>query len=210
MKNRHLLLAATFLVSGCLKERFTPDKTDPRLPAYTEKGNQVGGALLNNLAWRTTYKNLGTNGTRQAFFLENYEAGDSLVIRLRGETLEGTPQGPVEFAFVLRGVPVRRWSDVGKLDGRTFALDGARNYALLRDDGRLFDPKTHTYFGRTGELRLQRVREVTNLTINDGPVSYHPFILSGTFRFKLETSGKTSVVENGRFDFNLRELGLYP
>ncbi|RAJ90838.1 hypothetical protein LX87_05467 [Larkinella arboricola] len=55
MKALLLLLLFTSVTVSYRKTVFEPDLTDPRLPAYTQKGNQVGGAFINGVAWQTYY-----------------------------------------------------------------------------------------------------------------------------------------------------------
>jgi hypothetical protein len=78
MKYRILIaVLLLLLMQACKQENFKPDRRDSRLPKYTERGNQVGGALINNVAWKTNYKAFAF-GIHHAFYMINHRDGDSL------------------------------------------------------------------------------------------------------------------------------------
>ena len=203
-----LLLVATGLF-GCLKEKFEPYRGDRRLPKYTEKGNQVSGALINNVAWKTHFKPF-RSGRTEVFSLRNNALGDSLVVELRGEINEGAGLGKsVTFLFVIRGFQLTRLQDVEKLHETRFPLNGTRIYAILHDPYRVYSDSTKSRSNAVGALYFKRVREKTDLSFTRGNgSSYHPFIASGTFDFTIAHQGRTIEVKNGRFDFYLTDDNL--
>src|SRR5687768_552011 len=140
MKALKLILAVTFVgsivlfASGCLEENFIPDPSDPRLPKYSEDGNQIGGALVNDVAWKTNFE-AGCNYTNRSFYFTNYSSGDSITIHLDGIFSEGSSKDrPLRFVVVLKKIPLLKLEDIKMLERRSFNLDGITNYAVL-DDG---------------------------------------------------------------------------
>lgn len=193
-------VCALTMFSGCGEEIFEPDPRDPRLPKYTEKGNQIGGALINNQPWRTNYKCF-FGGCSDAFFLTNYSSGDSISVEMTGQILEGIDSGAfVILHFVLRNRHVRKVGEITKLRAARFILDGTDNYGMIEDWDERWIPGVKFYRGGTGEFYVKHVEELTNITIT-GSEPYHPCIVSGTFHFTTLRQTRLDVTR-GRFDFS--------
>jgi hypothetical protein len=197
------LICLIVIVAACRKEGFVPDPDDARLPKYTESGNMVGGALVNDVAWKTRWESK-TQGEYKAFYFTNYPAGDSVTLDLQGIFIEG-PNRDREFDFLLvfKGIQIRNVDDLKAFEGRTFALNGQNNYVVINDytDGE-FDV-TPTYTGGIGTFSINAVKENSRITyyrgIGDNREPYHPVVIAGTFNFEFPSA--SLKVESGRYDF---------
>lgn len=49
---KSLLIFVVLVMNSCSGE-FIPDPIDPRLPKYTEEGNNVAGAFINDNTWES-------------------------------------------------------------------------------------------------------------------------------------------------------------
>ncbi len=205
------LLAITYILTACDREKFKPDRNDKRLPKYTEKGNQVAGALINDVAWKTYYSTFGR--FKDELGITNYPKGDSIHINLAGDISEGPNKSrSINFSVVIRNFQVKDIYAVKDLHGVIFFLDGKNNYAIMDDFYHIFLPnnlfnKSEIRFGK-GEFYIKRVQTRENVTHNNGNQSYHPYIISGTFNFEFDNSGTKISVEKGRFDFKFYDGNL--
>lgn len=188
------------LLSGCAKEAFTPDPHDPRLPMYTEGGNQVGGALINNVSWKTSLNSVEGN---KAFYFTDCPTGDSLTVHLNGIFNEGSHKNaPVNFTVVIKNTSLDTYQDLEELESTELVLDGTQNYVILKDYEWFFETGVYYYYGGTGKLVIKNVKTVEDITLSyaDG-VAHHPCIVSGTFEFSFPQGN--IKVESGRFDFRI-------
>src|SRR5260221_5113884 len=194
---RHLISALMLLillkVSGCREEKFVPDPDDPRLQKYTESGNDVGGALISNVAWKT---NLVISydvspGSPPPFYIHNYPNADSLIVRINGAINEGINKGaPIYFAVGIRGTGVKAYQGLKNLKNKIFVIDGKTNYLTVEDLMMMYDGTTEIFKNGTGRFNIVNVQQRTKDTI-----------LSGTFDFRFETASGIIDVQKGRFDF---------
>ena len=206
---RRILFAivAILLLTNCRREEFVPDPNDKRLPQYTEEGNMIGGALVNEVAWRTRWERKAL-GEYKAFYFTNYATGDSVTLDLQGKFIEG-PMKEREFDFllVLNGIQVKHVSDLIALEGRTFSLDGQKNYVIVNDYTDRENNSIKVIKGGIGTFSIKRTREVTNQIYYRGSgqnkTPYHPLIVAGTFEFEFPAEG--IKVESGRYDFFIND-----
>lgn len=210
MKELKIILAVTFIVSlvlfasGCLEETFIPDPSDPRLPKYSEDGNQVGGALVNDVAWKTDYE-ANFNYTKRSFFFTNYSSGDSITIHFDGIFTEGKSKDrPLRFVVVVKKIQLSGLEDLKTLERRSFNLDGITNYAVLDDGFRAIQDSIDYFYGGTGAITFTQVKPMIDLTFTDpNGEKYHPLIVAGNFRFHFD---QPSIdVTMGRFDFRIAD-----
>ena len=199
-----ILVFAILLLNSCRQEIFVPDNTDPRLPAYTEKGNQVGGALVNNIAWKTNFFTTIDMGWNRSFYFTNYTNSDSITLDLDGSFTEGQYKDIfLDFTFVLRNISLNKFEDIEMLNGQTFTLDGIENYVIIRDFEGILKDNVHFYYGGKGQLEFKTVKKVNYTWPRGNGERYYPLIVAGTFAFKFE---KDSInVESGRFDFEIND-----
>lgn len=189
LKNSLLLLFISILVYSC-DPVYIPDPIDPRLPKYTEKGNDVAGAFINDTLWRSefygSFFGLGSGSDVPRIFYS--PTFDSMVIRFEGET-EATYQYR-SISFSLQGYGIKSKSEMIKLDEKKITLDGIENAAWLEP----LRDNNCTSRG-IGQLYLRSVK-------------YDPsddFVtISGTFGFNYDdpACGKIAVTY-GRFDFSI-------
>lgn len=190
--------------SGC-GENFIPDPADSRLPAYTENGNQVAGAIINGMAWKTHWA-WGDMGLQRSFYFTDYPSGDSVTLSLDGIMTDGPYRNSILTLIVsIKNLHIINLEAVKILNGRTFILDGKNSYA---GTGKVFYPDTSGLYGCTGGtgiLSFKSVREnkrETNTRKNGD--KYHPLIVAGVFHFNFKDSGVN--VDSGRFDFQINDL----
>jgi hypothetical protein len=112
-----LISLMMFILYSCIEEKFIPDTSDQRLPKYTENGNQVGGALINNVAWKTDFWTTIDMGWNRSFYFTKYSTGDSVTLTLDGSFTEGVnKERTISFIVVLKNVSLEKLEDIKSLD----------------------------------------------------------------------------------------------
>ncbi len=203
-----LLLSCLMAVSGCLIEKFTPDDNNPSLPKYTEDGNQVGGALVNKVAWKTDFAVNYDGPTRRSFYFTNSSKGDSLTIRLDGIYNEGAKKGEsLSFEIYLKGMQLESIDDIIQWKGETFLLNANGNQAACIDFFRSLNSQYERYYGGKGQFTVRNVKKLTNITYTrSNGEKYNPLIVSGVFDF--EFNSFDIKIESGRFDFQMTDSDI--
>lgn len=206
MKELKIILSAALLgvmvliLYGCLEENFIPDPT--------EKSDQMGGALINNVAWKTSYSYDIDWPTHRVFYFTNYAAGDSVTLTIDGVFAEGVHrESYLGFIVVLKNMSFEKLEDIKSLDGLTVELDGTVNSAVIDDMfGNIQDDVTY-HRGGTGRITFKNVKTVKGITYTRvNGEQYHPLIVAGTFEFTFPEI--STVVSLGRFDFYLTDSSL--
>jgi hypothetical protein len=187
---KYTCMSKTFLtlfmltLSSC-RGIFILDPIDPRLPKYTEKGNNVAGAFVNDKVWESivSYSFLLPEFDKPRII--GYEANDSMVIRFEGDVLSL----PTTIEFHLTGLNIHKFDDLILLKDKKIQLDGLKNAAFISDKYDSDYPATRG----TGQIYFRHV------TVDDVTGKA---ILSGTFGFSIKNtlSGITEVTY-GRFDY---------
>lgn len=192
----YLILVISLVVSSCKKDKQKPDPEDPRLPAYTEKGLNTSGILINDTVWSGTTSGL-LNRTAP-FEIHSYPDADSVLFLFNGSYPDALEQySPTRQLFVVvRNVQIRTDEDLKKLNGQQFILDGQNQYGGFSVAG-------YIQTGRaTGFLQFGKVDRLPNFQYGDGspgyPISY-AYIVSGRFEFSLTTTRQFKL-SKGRFD----------
>lgn len=185
---------------SCRKQTAPADPDIPDLPAYTEKGLNTGGAMINNKAWLTS--SLAFLSTVRPVQLYSYPGGDSVVLLINGSYKDATISllQPSTIFIVLKNIHISSDGELAVLQGITFQLDGITNYGGISEAYGL--NKT----GRAkGSIRFGKVSEISNVTIGDGspgnPI-LHPYIAAGHFDLQIDNP-VTYTISNGRFDVNI-------
>lgn len=182
---------------ACRKVKFfVPDQLDPRLPEYSESGRNIGGAIINDTAWRTKpinyIKPLG---------IYSSISGDSTVFSFNGSYIEGTRQRiSLSLFVVIKGLKIEKEDSLMKLKNKTFLLDGINSYSAMG----FFD--IDSLIGN-GKLVINTVKKISNVVYGDGSPSNprrYPYNISGTFEFTIKGS-KEYKIQNGRFDMVVRD-----
>lgn len=188
--SRLLLL---FLLPGC-EGIFAPDPVDPRLPKFTESGNNVAGALVNGEVWQSVisiYPGQAMFLARNSPKITSFYNRDSLVIKFNG-TLE---DDLFSVEFHLKGWKIEKFSDFSMLKNKKIELNGTANTgtAILYNSS-----EDLVYYGTQGIGQLY-IKQV--LFEND---SSDVAIFSGTFGFTcFDKLHKPCEVSYGRFDYTL-------
>jgi hypothetical protein len=170
---------------------YIPDPIDPRLPKYTENGNDVAGAFVNKDCW-TTVERFGFQTTSYKPYIITSAITDSLVIQFSGKM-------SYEYAtieFHLKGLNIRKFDDLILLKNKKIQLDGVMNFGVVTDSYLGFSPNASGMEG-VGQIYFR------NVTFNN---SLGIVILSGTFGFtETDSSSPITDVSYGRFDYSLSE-----
>ncbi|MEO8471913.1 MAG: hypothetical protein ABI477_06955 [Chryseolinea sp.] len=169
---------------------YIPDPIDPRLPKYTESGNNVAGALINDQLWKSDieYGWFGGFYAPDVYYIVN---GDSLVIDFRGGMGENDY---INISFALKGARVTNLGSMLNLAGEKFKLGNGDNaVSIARDSGCNQMGTGQVYF-----------RSVTYDSVNQ------IITLSGTFGFNVVDSVCGDVdVTYGRFDVRIVHISGY-
>jgi hypothetical protein len=172
---------------------FVVDPIDPRLPMYTEDGNDVAGALINNQKWKSVQSGFGYPKNSRNADLTIY-GSDSAVFTLAGHISKPGAEGNipgVTVYFSFQEDKINTFSDLLSLQGQTITLDGQLNFG-----GISIYWEDCLYNMGVGQLYFKSVKPVTNRD--------DAMIISGTFGFISDTPncGKQEVF-HGRFDYVL-------
>ncbi len=175
----------------CCEGIFVPDPIDPRLPKYTEDGNDVAGAFINQEIWRSVVVH-GLWGIQDRPTISAYVTDDSLVIKFEGQL----PDCDASVEFHLSGLHVHTFEDLILLRNRKIQLDGKTNAGIYIQSEDFNDT---TYYGINGIGQLY----IKNVTFGD---TLSKAILSGTFGFTCydEFNNKAEIFY-GRFDYDFSE-----
>lgn len=166
--SRKLVFLSLLVVTSC-EGILILDPIDPRLPKYTETGNNVAGAIINQEIWRSVVSH-GFLSESGAPHIAAHTNGDSLVIRFEGEL---GSQRPVYFEFHLKNLNIEKFEDLSLLNNKKITIDGTSNDVLLFDENRECIAKG------VGQLYFKHVN-----------LNHSIFIISGTFGFVVENSCK--------------------
>lgn len=185
--NSLLLICSMIALLSC-EGLYIPDPIDPRLPKYTENGNDVAGAIINNIYW-TSVEKFGFLTAKDKPYLISSALTDSLVIQFNG-TMDYTIE------FHLKGLNIRKFDDLILLKNKKIQLDGVMNFGVVTDSYLGFSPNTSGMEG-VGQIYFRNVTFDNSLGI---------VILSGTFGFtETDSSSPITDVSYGRFDYSLSE-----
>ncbi len=186
--NKLLVLVIAFAVLAC-NGIFVPDPIDPRLPKYTESGNNVAGAFVNNQVWESTVNwGLYDYSDTPEFYV--WPEKDSVAIRFSGNT--GDESTYIEFH--LKDWGIADFGDISKLSGLKIELDGNENSAYYVEGS--YNPEAYKYKG-IGQFYPK------NIQLND---SLTTAVISGTFGFSVTDSlGNSTKITYGRFDYRINK-----
>lgn len=180
------MLAICMLLFAACDGVFVPDPIDPRLPKFTEDGNNVAGAMINDQVWKSQVKIDFPYIYNEPYIIAS-SVKDSLVVRFWGNTSWGNSS----IEFHLTGINVHKFEDLTNLNDQKIELDGEQNsgYYIESHSSSVVENKGigQVYF--------------TNATAND---SVSVITLSGTFGFTVpQTNGNDIKVTYGRFDYRV-------
>ncbi len=168
---------------------FVPDPIDPRLPKYTEEGNSVAGALVNNEIWKS----------QVSFFIYAYEEptitispnDDSITLTFYGSTNNES----ASIKFELKDLKIEKVEDFIGLKGKKITLDGSKNIGYYTIHAR----DTYTNNG-IGQIYFKHIKLEGEKKL----------LLSGTFGFTAKNKeGKTKEISFGRFDYMVTNINIF-
>ena len=169
---------------------YIPDPIDPRLPKYTESGNNVAGALINDKLWKSeSYFDwfwVVSNDPSVFYLLD----GDSVSIQFRGNTV-GEAYGYGMISFGLKNARVKSLASLQNLEGRKFELGNNDNAVTLETGSGC------NQWG-TGQIYFRSVKYSSARVVAT---------ISGTFGFDIvdPVCGNLSVTY-GRFDMEISRI----
>lgn len=183
MKRHGILISFAALLLFACDPFYDADPVDPRLPVYSEKGENRAGAYINGYAW-----NSGGGFTDfQMYYRSDQDATEIGFpsAYLISETNDVQPRASVN--FVLNG-NLRSEIRQGLLSlPREITLDGAESYAELRieyPDGNI------ACSNGAGKIFIRHLSQVSG-----------SWIISGTFGFDINSECGVHTAYQGRFDF---------
>jgi hypothetical protein len=204
LQNVFLILAMALLLS-CQIDDFIAEPEDPRMPAYTESGENVAGALIDGQIWTAfsgpedDYVPVAQNAKMYFYFSPD---ADSLFLAIQSGRFRHN-YAEASVGFYIPSVSVRNTEDLIALQGHTISLDGEENYGqLFFGDYRLNNGPTGVSRG-VGTLYIRKVG--LNTEDDDEDVN-----ISGTFGFDIKIDGVKHTVYSGRFDYAISELDVNP
>ena len=185
------MTAIVLLALGC-DPIYIPDPIDPRLPKYTQSGNNVAGALINDTIWQSR------------FYIDLFSSSDEPTVAhdLSRDTTVFTFRGHFddsEFStmlfFGMRGTGAYSLQAMTRMNDKKYEFGKGLNTAMIyRSD------QECNQIASSGQLYCRSVKynKESNYTT-----------LSGTFSFTvLDPKCGDKVVTYGRFDFRIS--GVYP
>lgn len=186
--NRILLVLIFFVQTSC-EGIFIPDPIDPRLPKYTEEGNNVAGALIDNKIWKSVVSYGFPYNTGDTPSLTVWQEQDSLKLRFTGSS-QGS-NASVEFH--MKGLGITKFEDLIDLEGQKISLDGLNSAGYYIEK---YTPFAYDHKG-IGQIYFRSIH------LND---SHSDIIISGTFGFSLlNTHDRIIKITSGRFDYSINQ-----
>ena len=194
-----LFLSVIGITSCHEKVVYEPDSTDPRLPAYTEKGNNVAGVLLNDIPWESYYTPGGfLKVPVNAINFVKDTLTDTLRIHFNGRVIYKIyDEYDVNIDFVLhnflyKNLKYKKLDDFLYLNNQKIILDGIENYASIMGYGDFFNG---TCGKGKGEIFIKSLKKV----MIDNSKNYD-YVISGTFSFEINSPCAKIKATQGRFD----------
>lgn len=183
-------LVAVLLLPSC-DGVFVPDPIDPRLPKYTEDGNNAAGAFIGDNVWTSIMESDFPDTTYHEPVIFLYSQNDSLRVIFDGVS-------PIfqfiEFRFCI--APATQLRELVVLNNKVFAFNGTEASAFCRNSCDTCWNST----GNTGQIYFRKV-------VYDEANQY--ITMSGTFGFTYEDHLYGTIqVSKGRFDYKVREGGI--
>lgn len=183
LKSKLAPLALLLALCSC-EGTFVPDPLDPRLPYFTEDGNNVAGAYIDDDVWKSVVS-VGFPSVYDAPYIESWPEKDSLVVHFLGNI--GDSSASLSFHLNRQ---IAGFQTLQLLDGQKIQLDGVENVAHLQT----FAASGHFSPSGFGQIYFSKAE----LDESTGKI-----ILAGTFGFVEERGDAEILVRSGRFDYRL-------
>ena len=191
---------ATILIASCgeKEQKYVPSKEHEGLPAKTDTGNNIAGALVNGTAWLSSmrgggiyndYRNLMTFRTLQT------DTAQYLRIDLYGKVNAGFYEGyEMDFAYMIAGSGISELGNITKWRNDTLRAADEDSYVEINSSSELIPENVCN--GGNGWMHFSKIAEQDN----------DNYLLAGTFEFTIRNECGYIRVTKGRFDFILEEL----
>jgi hypothetical protein len=171
------------------------------LPVYSENGDDVAGALINDTVWISRARNC-LFCYHFSFFISTDVKGDSTTFLFNGSyspySIKFTDTGrtiQTSLYAVVKGLKIENQDSLLKLNNRSFLLDGVKNYSGISKYAGYEDHKG------SGSFTINKVQKGSWI-IGDGTANnptIYSFIVSGHFDFNIHDD-RDYIIKNGRFD----------
>src|ERR1035437_9240366 len=100
----NVIIALGFLTMVSCESIFVFDPIDPRLPKYTENGNNTSGAFMNKDVWRSIEKYSFLSVSNEPYLIV-FTKHDSIVLNFSGDILkENNVYLSTDINFYLKGL----------------------------------------------------------------------------------------------------------
>jgi hypothetical protein len=187
--NRILISFCLLAIYGC-NDKFILDPIDPRLPIYSETGNNTAGALINEQVWKTESTSIFFP-SYQPYFTA-FSNVDSINITFSGKS---EIYGAIEFN--LTGLHIYKFEDLVNLDNKKVQLDGLNNYGKCMHNQYYPVDDDKSMARGIGQIYFKHM--VMNDSLN--------ITASGTFGFVFQDeTGANIEVSYGRFDYKIEKM----
>ncbi len=185
-----LWIGFTIIFQACTKETFHADPRDPRLPGYTEAGNNSAGAFINGNIWTVGQREfiLGTLYPGAMQISCDTATGSSFIQIADGTLHKDNDEVEVTLGFYISGRCIQSGIDLFPLENAQVILDGVENYGYVVNSCFLCDTLKYG----NGKLHIRHVETKDTCTI-----------MAGTFGFFIESPEEIFTVYQGRFDFEI-------
>jgi len=194
--NKSRILAILFLLLVACDGIFVPDPIDPRIPKYTENGNNVAGSFINDNIWESIVEFGFLYSINQPLIMV-WQESDSLILKFNGNT--AGESSSVEFH--LTDLNISKFEDLTTLDGQKIQLDGIKNAGFYIEN---YTPTSYDNKG-VGQIYFRHV-SIRDSNVSAGEQASKRIVISGTFGFSFnESDGNTIKVSSGRFDYRINE-----
>lgn len=172
---KYKLVLPFFVVMLSCGSEWISDPIDPRLPMYTENGNNVAGAFVNGVLWEAR----DGGSLLQDYSIPRFDYftdEDSLVIEFK------------DIVFVLQNIEIENIDGLASYAGRKFSIESGSN---------------GVYFGGL-EYRDCEVSGIGQFYLRTVKNKKSGMIMAGTFSFTIDhpNCGRIEVT-HGRFDFRI-------
>ncbi len=200
--NSSLLVVLACLCLMACEHILVPDPIDPRLPKYTEEGNNVAGAYINDSIWESKVTlmvlPMVQPYTKDKPCFEVWEQNDSLILRFNGSIAEKA----ASIEFHLSGLGISDFKDLTTLTGQKIQLDGIENTAYYIQN---FESPNYNKKG-IGQIYFRHISPIDPI-INAEGKAMQSMVISGTFGFSVNNfgDGEAFQVASGRFDYRILE-----
>jgi hypothetical protein len=165
-----------------------PDPIDPRLPKFTDSGNDAAGALINDMPWVAVRNTSFVSQTTGILDIDRTYDDPSLVLTVdNGWWKKSTSDSTrVTIRFVLHSFLPNTEMDLNDMDGRTFVLDGTTDYGEI-----VFEDLGQISSQGVGQLIVHKAE----VKMEDGILKHH---IVATFAFDTPLP---AAVNYGRLDY---------